>query len=591
METDNVARALAMQARNNAPSLDDTANAIIAGGNSAAAYRSAMRMWFQHKLPSDWTAAQLTELCNEWYTITHTGWDGWTTFYQPDVSAVSTGTRGGDNVGMVCTPSTDTVANRDDFAGLPLFAIVDCNWIVDENALEPIITAIDGITDNFVRDDPKIYVGVLQMAGYHWTAEDDDTYTHGYCDALLPYANIAPVPEAVRVDDTVRPWVVHSKYMSATVNGKMTSCAGLTPTINMSHNLLHTLSAKNGKQYSGGTTADWGWLVLMAYIKYASLTLDGILQGCCSYDYQYPAAVSETDVKRVLVAAAQASNLIVGSTVIIGTYTTTRDRSTAAVRGITGDSGAKITKITPVVVDGTQYSAVYVDTDTTFSTVANGTDTNGTTYISTWHWRTGSCDGVLGNDGSPVNCTSGKCPARLQGIEYMVGGYETLADVILDLAKKADVTYIYRPAVVRRSAKQATSITSNYAVSGIECLQPIAGSWQYIKRLAYSDGVFFPVLTGGSSSTYTRDAFYENTNTVATREWLAFGGLVLGTANAGLSALSGRYALSSGLWTSLARQSLRYYVMHCTAAAKNSSRRQKCRPTLRGKLIKEPADW
>ena len=255
--------------------MDDIIVSLI--GTTQQQYNTAMRHWFRANGAEGATPTELTALCDRWYTITRTGWDGSVTFYQPDVSAVSTGMRGGDNAGLSCTPSTDTVAGQDDYAGLPLFACVDVNWIVDADTLEPVITAIDGITENFVRDDPDVYVGVMQMSGYHWQTEDDVEYTHGYTDTLKPYANIEPVPEAVRVDGTIRPWVVHGKYMSCTVNGKMTCCAGVIPTAWMSHNVLHTLSAKNGAQYSGGTTADDAWLKLMTYIQYASLTLDGLL--------------------------------------------------------------------------------------------------------------------------------------------------------------------------------------------------------------------------------------------------------------------------------------------------------------------------
>lgn len=523
-------------------------------GASARQHKAIMRAWFLQRGAEGASPVELTALCDEWYTVTRTGWDGSVEFYQPDVSAVSTGVRRGDNAGMVCVPSTDTETNRDDFAGLPLFACVDCNWIVDADTLEPVITAIDGITSNFVREDPNVYVGVLQMSGYHWQAEDAYTYTHGYCDSLKPYANIEPVPESVRVDGTVRPWVVHSKYMSKTVDGKMTSCAGLIPTAQMSHNTLHTLSAKNGAQYSGGTTADDAWLKLMAYIKYASLTLDGILQGCCNNNYQYPVAASEIGVKRVLLTSSNASNFGVGMSVLIGNYAGNKDRGQAAVYSITGSGGAIITAKETVSINGMEYTALYVDTASTFDTVANGADTSGTTYISTWHWRSGACDSVIGNDGSPVSCTSGKYPAKLQGIEYAVGGYEVYADAILNLYQDGDV-YYYEPYVVRRSAQQATSITDNYVASGVRCEQPASAGWKYGIRIKFKNGIAFFVLVGGSSSTYTKDAFYMNAGTAGTREWLAFGGLYFGVGFAGLSSLLGSYALSYAPWYVLARLS------------------------------------
>ncbi len=552
---DNTARAMAARAQMGAKrsaSLDAAAKAIIAGGNSAAAYKAAMQMWFKQQLLDNWTPAQLTALCDRWYTITRLGWLGYSEFYQPSVSAVSTGTKGGDNADLVCIPSTDAEANRDDYAGLPLFAICDCNWVVDPDSLEPVITEIEGITDGFERYNPDKYVGVLQMAPWHFWQDNADTYLHGVADYKVSgYEHVELVPEAVRIDGSVRPWVVHAKYMSATRNGKMTCCAGMIPTAFTSHNSLHTLSAKNGAQYSGGTTADDAWLKLMFFIKHASLTADGIQQGCCNYSYQYPAAASETGVKRILLTEAQAANLVAGSSVIVGNYNGSMDRGNADMYSITGSGGAKIVKIVKVTVNDVQYSAVYIDTTAIFNAVANGASKTGTTYISTWHWASGSCDSVKGVDGSPGSNTNGKYPARIQGIEYAVGGYEVYADVIQNLADDA-----YTPWIVRRSAQQASSITKNYVNTGINYPQPASDSWTYPKKFDYKNGVFYAAESGGSSSTYLRDGFYANkAGSVGVREWLAFGYLNTGTANGGLSCLHGNSALSRGWWYYLARLS------------------------------------
>lgn len=541
---------------------DDTLTVVAAvSSGNVNTYRTTMRQWFRERLPEGWTAADLTALCDKWYTITRTGWAGGTEFYGWSISQVSTGTRIGDAKGLACTPSTDSVKNKDDFEGLPLFAIKDCNWIIDADTLEPVITAIDGITDNFVRDNPDVYVGVLQMAPWYFWVDDDNTthnFTHGVTDTFAAtYTNIAPVPESVRQDGTMRPWVVHGKYMSKTVNGKMTSCAGLIPSCNTSHNDLHTLSAQNGAQYSGGTIVDLSWLILMTYVKYASMTLDGILQGCCNYNFQYPAAVSETGVKRVLLTTAQAANLAVGSSVLVGTYSGNKDRGNGDMQKITTNAGAKITSIETVSVSGTNYAAVNLDVGSTFSTTANGADTVGTTYLSTFHWPSGSCDGVLGNDGSPTDCKSGKYPARLQGIEYMVGGYEVLADTILRLYKSSDGVYATRPAIVSKSAQQAASVTSNYKEPvNLLFTQPSdSAGWKYISHMYFADGTFFPRQYVASSSTGTRDGLYTDKNAVGTREYLAFGSLHDGSGPAGLSCLVAIIGLSGGFWDYLARLS------------------------------------
>ena len=516
-----------------------------------------MKSFFLTNGAASATPAELTALCDMWYTATRTGWDGGVRFYAPDVSAVSDGEKIGDNAGLTCVPSTNTVAGQDDYAGLPLFACVDVNWIVDPDTLEPVITAIDGITDSFDRYDPAKFVGVMQMSGYRWWNDGDTNYyLRGYCDTLKPYANIEPLPEAVRAsDNSVRPWVIHAKYMAKVEGGKFTCYSGVIPTAySVSHNSSHTYANAVGSQYSGGTAADNAWLKLMSMIKYGSLTQDGVNQGCVQYNFQYPAAVAESGVQRVIITKDQAANLIVGSSVIIGNYAGSLERGNSGMYSITGRTGAVITSIQEVTIDGNTYAAVNVDC-AAFDTVANGASTTGTTYISTWHWRNGTCDNVLGNDGSPDSPDSGKYPAMIQGIEYSVGGYEVYADVIMNLYKDSNNVYWYEPYLVNRSAQQSTGITSNYKATGLKCQQPDASNWLYIKKEGYAKGVYFPVLVGGSSSTYHRDGFYMQATSTGTREWLALGYLNRGADIGGLSSLGGNGDLSYAGWYILARLS------------------------------------
>ena len=518
---------------------------------TAATYKKVMRQWFIANGAEDATSAELTALCDEWYSLTRDTWSGYTEFYQPDISATSYGTKGGDNADLTCEASTDTVEGQDDYAGLPLFACADVNFEIDADTLEPVITAIDGITTGFKRTDETVYVGVMQMSPYHFWSEFDETYIHGLsATSDVAAQNVEPVPEAVRVDGTFRQWVVHAKYMSYTTEeGLMSSCSGVTPTAWLSHNTLHTLSAKNGSQYSGTSVCDIAWMMLMLYVKYASLTADGIIQGCCNFNYQYYAKQAETGVKRILISESEAANLEVGCNVLVGNYSSTTDRSSSYMYSISGNAGVKVTAIESVEVDGTTYGAVYVDTDDTFDTGAYGSATEGTTYISTWHWDTGTTDAVLGNDGSMTSNTSGKYPGKLQGIEFMNGAYEIVADVILQMSYDDDGYCYYEPYIVRTSANQSTSITTNYEETGLQCYDEVTtASWQYIKKFAFGFGFFFPDSVGGSSSTYTRDGFYQAVPASQTREWLARGGLHNGSGYAGLSALTGNHALSNSTW-------------------------------------------
>ena len=138
----------------------------------------------------------------------------------------------------------------------------------------------------------------------------------------------------------------------------------------------------------------------------------------------------------------------------------------------------------------------------------------------------------------------------------MVGGYEVLADVIMNIEDDGNGNGCYQPYICNKANKQATSITADYIATGLKTPCPDSNNWYYIKKLGYAKGYLFPIEVGGSSSTYTRDAFYMNNKTTrVTREVLAFGRLVNGSSDAGLSFLHGGSGLTYTFWFILARLS------------------------------------
>ena len=169
---------------------------------------------------------------DRWYTITRPDWDGHVQFYNPDVSGVPQGTKLGDLANMECVPSTDSVAGKDDFAGNPLFAVTTVNWVM--NGTEPQITAIKGITASYEQNNPDKYVGVVQMTGWHWWTTKNESgqyFNEGYCSKQKNiYTHIEPLPEAIRTDGTIRPWVIHAKYLCGYRDSdKPTCCSDMIP--------------------------------------------------------------------------------------------------------------------------------------------------------------------------------------------------------------------------------------------------------------------------------------------------------------------------------------------------------------------------
>nr|DAJ80058.1 MAG TPA: hypothetical protein [Caudoviricetes sp.] len=521
-------------------------------------YKAVQKAWFLENGAETADGATLTALVDRWYTITRKPWNGWTRFYHTDVSSVSTGEKMGDLKGMTLVPSTDTVAGQDDFAGNPLFAITKVNWTMANS--QPVITAIEGISPDFEIDNPDKLVGVVQMTGYHWfttLSESSQYYDEGYSATWLQTkSHIEPLPEAVRPDKTVRPWVIHAAYIAGVHNGKMTCCSGQVPKGNVSHNGSHDMAKANGTDYSGTCSCDRSFLILMCRIMLGSLTIDGILNGCYSYYLSHTAKVSETGVNRIIVDASAKSAYVVGSNVIIITQKfASDDDKRQTCQGNTANR-YKILDIEDVTIGTTTYAAIYVDAKTPFNTVAESTDSAVVpTIIFTVPWTSGSTDDVLGNTGS-LNDTDGKHPIKLQGIEFANGQWEVLSDAINKLWKDTDGTYYYTCYTVNTATKQSTSITDDY-IAGSSIQQPTGSDkWSYIKYNEYKNGMYFPTQVDGSSSTYTCDQVALNHDVDGqTHEFLCFGTLGGDVAPSGLSFLGLDWGLGSGWWSSASRLS------------------------------------
>ena len=512
-------------------------------------YRKKMKEFFEKRGSKTATPEQLTVICDEWYIESRNKWNGYTKFYIPELSATSDGIKGGDNYKLVCEPSTNTYKGRDDYAGNPLFIPTDCNWEMTDDG-EPLITSIEGIDclNTFTRNDPNKFVGVLQMTGYHWwntPNKNDSKYLYeGYCSEKISNAeiisriqdatliNIAPLPEAVINENAdvsgrillensvanVRSWVCHSKYEpNLTSNNALTSYSG-SPVISGSisltsiHTYANNTSAAHGQSYtySGHTMCDTSFLILMYRIKYASLASKDHLAGCGAYQYAYTAAVAESNTSRVILTAANAENIEIGSTVRIGSSATRND---AAAYSISGINGYVVTGKVPV---GSNVAIVVDNGTRSFSTTT-------TTYLHTHTWRTGVTDNILGNDGSPTNPLSGKEPVKLQGIEYMNGVFVIAADIINNYTTTESTPYF-----VRRVSQQSESVTNNYISSNT----PYKLGGGYITYMYFNggnSGLYFPYrpnssssisidIPAGSSSIYTKNNYATSSDTSGAHE-------------------------------------------------------------------------
>lgn len=470
-----------------------------------------------------------------------------TEFYQYDISPSSDGTKKDDNAEMVCEPSTNTVKGRNDYENIGLFMSLDVNAYVDENDNYH-ITAIKG-DGRFKKDGTNGDVYVMAMPGYIKRYSDDNVWGISYADTMYPGFEL--LDEAVKIDGTVRPCLLHAKYVASRnphENNNLASISGVAAEYSgMSHNGQIEKFKQKGAQYSGKTSHDDFYVQLMMWIKYATLNSDNVMKGCQSYFYQYENKVVETGVNRVIITNAEASNLLVGSTVSIGDYgagSISTDRTSAQNYNL-----AERVNITDIVDLGDGNSAVYVDS-------ANF-DTTLTTTMTTYPWNAGGCDSVLGQDGSPYSNTSGKEPFIINGIEMIVGGYEILQNLIIYNNNIDTNDYKIQVYVCYDCTKYNTgSVTDDYDLIGYELAQT-DNSWKYISKIGIDPNhptVMVPIEAEASSTTGFGDGLYSNAPTTAFRVWLSLGLLYYG-ARVGLRFLYATFSLSTASWAFLGRLS------------------------------------
>ena len=463
-----------------------------------------------------WAAAKtsgqtMTELLGRWFDLMKDEATYGVKFYHFDQSAAVQGVLLHDTARLGrCVPGTNTVPMVNPYMNTAAFWIRDVAYeIENKDVVIKAVAGIDGVTRDDLLTGKYGMVGVAQKSG--WVRHTDDgVYTiHEYRTApaafLADVTAFQPLAEAVRVDKTLRPFVVHAKYAAGRdKDGKLTSATGL-PVVNfMSMSEQITEWRKRGPDYSGMSGCDNAFRMLMVWLLFGVKGNSGVLEGCTGYSFQYMAAAAENGVTRVLLTAGEAANVLVGSTVSVGVKTASgsADRYNKEVRK---DADlVKVLSITDETVGGKEYKAVNLETPKAFDTVA------GTTMISSMPWTSGSCDHVLGTAGSPTSCTSGKEPFIIQGLESQQGAYMLTADQLI-VQKVTGNDYTHQIAFFREAAKISTSDAAAALSQNIlKMPADIAAGWKYIEDLAIDkDGNMYPTAIGkAASTTGARAALY-----------------------------------------------------------------------------------
>ena len=273
----------------------------------------------------------------------------------------------------------------------------------------------------------------------------------------------------------------------------------------------------------------------MWQLKHFNLENSGIVTGCISYSAEAIVSVAETAVKRVLIPEANLSTFIVGSSVSL---------SSTSRGGTRTFWNKKILSIETVTLDGTEYTAVSIDTDTAFNTTAGY-------HLSSMPWASGTTEALPGHsDGSIVSETSGKYPARIAGIETMTGTYDTGIEPLwkneVDPANGIDCE-----AYFCRDSTKLAGVLTDYTASGIKFVgaQP---EWNYIKALFKTKlGILLPSDFGGNSAGWYKSAFYVSLKAGVTAPW-RYGGIRTGEYG-GLACVQSLYPASATEWVAAPR--------------------------------------
>ena len=399
-----------------------------------------------------------------------------------------------DSTGLTCTPSTESTAGSDPFAHLPQF------WCLEVAAEKKADGSHEIFYVEHIDDTAKVRGGehlcwVLQKNTYKREWQDKDyKYLKTRCTPAPGYKRWK---EGTDRTGKVHEYMAHPKYYAGIdADGGITCGTGLKPANRTSHQTGVTRWRGRGAQYSGASGSLIKFLDAMMRLKYGRKGNSGKIEGCTNYNYQYTVAVSETGVERVILTKEQATNLLVGSAVMLGIQSGS-DRNTASNYSIF--DGKLITAIETVTIETKEYSAVYVDNGgKTFDTTA------GSTYLSTSPYYSGWNDNVLGRDGSKISPTSGKEPGMIQGVEFMNGSYLIVSDELWQWSQDANENYCFDCYKCYDQSKVGSAINENYEKVNVPTLvfpkDTAAWTWKYITDNAINDDVLWPEATNASGS-------------------------------------------------------------------------------------------
>lgn len=185
-------------------------------------------------------------------------------------------------------PGTNATEAVDPYFQRGAFWAVEVAYEIENK--EPVVKAVAGVNgvDRETLLSGKFgMVGVAQKTGWVCDTADDNYYYHFYRAApayFLADANAyKPLPEGVAVDGSLRPFVIHAKYMAGRgADGKLTSASGLAVVNFISMDGQRAEWKKRGADYCGICGCDLAFRMRMFWAKYGKKGNSGTLEGAAA---------------------------------------------------------------------------------------------------------------------------------------------------------------------------------------------------------------------------------------------------------------------------------------------------------------------
>lgn len=488
-------------------------------------------------------------------------------------SHLSEGEKLDDNAGLVLEPSTKTFRGRNDYKDIPLFKTYDVNAYVDDDGVRH-VTAIKG--DRNFKDTGKNDVFVLGMSYYEKTWADDQYWYYSRTD--MPKDGYTIARECINRDGTVQPYTLTAKYPTSFINDKPYSTKGQAParycsnpnekikSYNNSYHGLIDYCKKKGKFYTGGLMCDYKSILTSQQLMLGTTTPKSKIWGLATWWGEHTASIQSAEKHTYFpIKKTDADNYPVGCSVSVGykylnSDTATLERSRAEAHAYAND--VKVLRKEPIDDNNV---AIYLDVKEPFNTMpVQLNDTiSSDIYILPMHWQTGYSDDVLGRCGCPCDdksgLTSGRYPMVWQGVELMVGGYETYGNAFMDIVD-LNTRDVYLTNDATLLTKDDATAKTTYKKLPYQMSVAKNNQWNYVTeiKLDLENGAFVQTQSGqdgSSNATGFGDAIYFDGATSGTREFLSLGCLGYGSY-AGLAFCVGSAWLGNADWSILARLSV-----------------------------------